>query len=347
MTVTFIDVLKRLADKQDLTRGETTLALQEIVDGRVADTQAAAFLMGLRVKGDTPDEIAGLVDAMRTFAVPVQIADSHLVVDIVGTGGDDLGTFNISTTAAFVVAGAGARVAKHGNRAASSRCGSADVLEALGVKIDLGPEQVAACVEKVGIGFMLAPTYHPAAGKVAPVRKQLGVRTVFNFLGPLTNPAAAGRQLLGVSSLAYLEVLAGALARGRCERALLVHGNDGMDEVSVVGPTTVIEVVSGEVGERYLVEPGDFGLGTWMIEDLAGGDPAENAEITRKVLGGMHGGPRDAVLANAAAALYAAGIVDSLREGVLRAVDSIDSGVAIDVLEHMIIVTNDCVGDPR
>lgn len=342
---TFYDILRQLADGRDLTREEAATALQEIVAGRVAETQAAAFLMGLRVKGETPEEIAGLVDAMRSFAVPVEIADARLLVDVVGTGGDDMGTFNISTTAALVVAGAGAKVAKHGNRAASSRCGSADVLEALGVKVDLGPADVAVCIEEVGIGFMLAGVYHPAAGKVAPVRRQLGVRTVFNFLGPLTNPAGAGRQLLGVSSRAYLEVLAETLARGRCEHALLVHGNEGMDEVSVVGPTTVVEMRSSKVGNPYEIEPSAFGLGTWEICDLAGGDPAENASITRKVLAGLRGGPRDAVLANAAAALYAAGLADSMREGVLRAAQSIDSRAAADVLERMIAFTNQCGGD--
>lgn len=344
---TFYDILRQLADGRDLTREEAATALQEIVAGRVAETQAAAFLMGLRVKGETPEEIAGLVDAMRSFAVPVEIADARLLVDVVGTGGDDMGTFNISTTAALVVAGAGAKVAKHGNRAASSRCGSADVLEALGVKVDLGPADVAACIENVGIGFMLAAVYHPAAGKVAPVRRQLGVRTVFNFLGPLTNPAGAGRQLLGVSSRDYLEVLAETLARGHCEHALLVHGNEGMDEVSVVGPTTVVQMRSGEVGDPYEIEPAAFGLSAWEIGDLAGGDPGENAAITRKVLAGLRGGPRDAVLANAAAALYAADMVDSMQEGVLRAADSIDSGAAARVLEKMIGFTNECGGDLR
>jgi anthranilate phosphoribosyltransferase len=257
----------------------------------------------------------------------------------VGTGGDHLGTFNISTTSAFVAVGAGARVAKHGNRAASSRCGSADVLEALGVRIDLGPREVAACIDKVGMGFMLAAIYHPAAGRVAPVRRALGVRTVFNFLGPLTNPAAAGRQLMGVSSADYLDVLAGALARGGSEHALLVHGLDGMDEVSVTSPTTVVEVARGRVAEAYEVTPEGLGLARWDIADLAGGDPVENAAITRRVLSGMCGGPRDAVLANAAAALYAGGAAASLQDAMRAARESLDSGRAARVLDHLIAFT--------
>lgn len=344
---TFYDILRRLADRQDLSRAEAATALNEIVGGRVAETQAAAFLMGLRVKGETADEIAGLVDAMRSFAVPVEVADSRHLVDIVGTGGDDMGTFNISTTSAFVVAGAGVKVAKHGNRAASSRSGSADVLEALGVKIDLGPAEVAACIEDVGIGFMLASVYHPAAGKVAPVRRALGVRTVFNFLGPLINPASAGRQLMGVSSAAYLDVLAEALARGGVEHALLVHGDEGMDEVSVVGPTTVVEVRHGKVSPAYVVEPEDFGVDPCSIEDLAGGDAAENAEIARKILAGHHGGPREAVLANAAAALYVAGAAGSLAEGASLARTSIDSGAALGSLERMVAFTRMCAEESR
>lgn len=335
----FSEVLARLAAKQDLTRGEAADALQQIVDGKVGEAQAAAFLMGLRVKGETAAEIAGLVDAMRQVAVRVETADPAGLLDIVGTGGDRLGTFNISTTAAFVAVGAGARVAKHGNRAASSRCGSADVLEALGVRIDLGPREVAACIEQVGMGFMLASIYHPAAGRVAPVRRALGVRTVFNFLGPLTNPAAAGRQLMGVSSAEYLDVLAGALARGGSAHALLVHGLDGMDEVSVTGPSVVMEVVAGKVAEPYEISPEELGLSQWAVADLAGGDPLENAAITRKVLSGLRGGPRDAVVANAAAALYAGGAASSLAEGVGLAQDSLDSGRAEQVLDQLIAFT--------
>jgi anthranilate phosphoribosyltransferase len=335
----FCEILARLAEKQDLAQGEAADALQQIVEGKVGEAQAAAFLMGLRVKGETAAEIAGLVDAMRQVAVRVETTDPGNLLDIVGTGGDQLGTFNISTTSAFVAVGAGARVAKHGNRAASSRCGSADVLEALGVRIDLGPREVAACIDQVGMGFMLASIYHPAAGRVAPVRRALGVRTVFNLLGPLTNPAAAGRQLMGVSAADYLDVLAGALARGGSSHALLVHGLDGMDEVSVTGPSLVMEVVGGTVVEPYEISPEELGLSRWTIADLAGGDPRENAAITRKVLSGLRGGPRDAVLANAAAALYAGGAADSLVEAVGLARDSLDSGRAERVLDQLIAFT--------
>ena len=336
MTPLFSDLLKGLAEKRDLTRAEAASALGQIVGGTVGEAQAAAFLMGLRVKGETATEIAGLVDGMRMLAIRVETAEPRLLLDIVGTGGDDLGTFNISTTAAFVAAGAGAKVAKHGNRAASSRCGSADVLEALGVQIGLGPDGVAACIDQVGIGFMLAAIYHPAAGKVAPVRRALGLRTVFNFLGPLTNPASAGRQLMGVSSADYLEVLAGALVRGGSEHALLVHGQDGMDEISVTGPTTVVEVIAGRVGEPYEIEPETLGFARCGISDLAGGDPAENALLTRKVLDGLRGGPRDAVLANAAAALHVAGKARSIVEGVALAQASIDSGRAMRALDRLV-----------
>jgi anthranilate phosphoribosyltransferase len=335
----FSDILKRLAEKRDLTRAEAASSLRQMVDGTVGEAEAAAFLMGLRVKGETAAEIAGLVDVMRALAVRVETAEPRLLLDIVGTGGDDLGTFNISTAAAFVAAGAGAKVAKHGNRAASSRCGSADVLEALGVRIDLGPQDVAACIDQVGMGFMLAAIYHPAAGKLAPVRRALGVRTVFNFLGPLTNPAAAGRQLMGVSSADYLQVLAEALARGGSEHALVVHGDEGMDEISVTGPTTVVEVRDGRVGEPYTIEPEALGLARCEIADLAGGDPVENALLIRRVLDGGRGGPRDAVLANAAAALYVAGVVGSIVEGVDVARASLDSGRAARLLERLVEFT--------
>jgi anthranilate phosphoribosyltransferase len=334
--VEFTEVLKRLAERQDLSRTEAADALRHIVDGDVSEAQAAAFLMGLRVKGETAAEIAGLVDAMRQLAIRVVTADPRVLLDIVGTGGDHLGTFNISTTAAFVAAGAGVKVAKHGNRAASSRCGSADVLEALGVRIDLGPAEVAKCIDEVGMGFMLAAIYHPAAGKVASVRKALGVRTVFNFLGPLTNPAVAGRQLMGVSTAEYMDVLAGALARGGSEHALLVHGREGMDEVSVTGPTTVVEVSLDSVGDRYEIEPEMLGLSRCEVAELSGGDPAENAALTRQVLAGSRGGPREAVLANAAAALFVGGAAASIVEGVDLAKRSIDSGRAARVLERLV-----------
>jgi anthranilate phosphoribosyltransferase len=340
----FTEILQRLAERRDLSRVEAARAVEQMVDGHVSDVQAAAFLMGLRVKGETSEEIAGLADALRRRALVVETSDPGRLVDIVGTGGDGLGTFNVSTTAAFVAAGAGVRVAKHGNRAASSRCGSADVLEALGVRIDVGPAGIATCIEEVGMGFMLASLHHPASGRVAGVRKMLGVRTVFNFLGPLTNPAKVGRLVLGVSAAEYVDVLAEALARMGCERALVVHGADGMDELSVTGPSTVVEVSGEGVGRPQSLDPETCGLGRYRLEDLAGGSPEENAVITRGVLAGGQGARRDSVLLNAAAALYVAGAASSLREGVDQARLSIDSGRAMDVLDAMVVFTNEPAG---
>lgn len=336
----FVEILRRLAERCDLSRQEATWALDRIVDRTVGEIQASAFVMGLRVKGETAEEIAGLADSMLRSAVRVETPDPRSLVDIVGTGGDALGTFNISTCASLVVAAAGVKVAKHGNRAASSRCGSADVLEALGVKVDLGPREVAASIDRVGIGFMLAALYHPALGNLAMLRKTLGVRTVFNFLGPLVNPAGAGIQLMGVSSADHLEVLAGALARMGCERGFVVHGEGGMDELSVTGPSTVIEVAAGQVRERYVVEPQTCGVAVHELEALSGGGPAENASITRKVLAGVRGGPRDAVLVNAGAALYIAGRAPSIKEGVDVARACIDSGRAARILETLVDFTN-------
>jgi anthranilate phosphoribosyltransferase len=302
--------------------------------------EAAAFLMGLRVKGETAEEIAGLLETMRRLAIPVETPYPDALVDIVGTGGDQLGTFNISTTAAFVVAGAGVKVAKHGNRAASSRSGSADVLEALGVRIDLTPAEIATCLDQVGVGFMSASQHHPAMGKMAGVRRTLGVRTVFNLLGPLVNPAGAQRQLLGVSSAEHLGVLAGALAQVGCRHALLVHGDEGLDELSVCSASTVLEVERGVVQPVYSLSPEECGVARWTLAGLRGGDPKDNAFITRGVLGGSKGAPRDVVALNAGAALYVAGAVSSVREGVELAFTTIDNGRAAKVLEEMVIVTN-------
>jgi anthranilate phosphoribosyltransferase len=337
----FSGTLQQLAEGRDLTSSEAAWALDQIVEGGAGEAEAAAFLMALRVKGETAEEIAGLMEVMRRRAVPVETPYQDVLVDIVGTGGDCLGTFNISTTAAFVVAGTGVKVAKHGNRAASSRCGSADVMEALGVCINLRPAEVAACIERIGIGFMLASLHHPASGRVAAVRRALGVRTVFNFLGPLTNPAGARRQLLGVCAPAYLGVLAGALARAGCKHALVVSGYGGMDELSVTGPSRVVEVRNGIEGEPYLLDPEDYEIPRHTQTSLGGGDPAENAAITRRVLAGAQGAPRDAVLLNAAAALCVAEAAASLSEGVARARESIDSGRAAQVLEDMVAVTNE------
>ena len=336
----FRDILQLLAEKRDLSQDQAAFAIEQIADGTAGETEAAAFLMGLRVKGETAEEIAGLTQVMRRLAVKVESPHAQVLVDVVGTGGDNLGTFNISTTTALVAAGAGAKIAKHGNRAASSRCGSADVLEALGVRVDLEPREIASCIDRVGIGFMLASRHHPASGRVARVRRTLGVRTVFNLLGPLTNPAGAQRQLMGVSAPEYLEVLAGAFARTGCKRAILVHGRDGMDELSVTGPSVVLEVEDGRVGTPYVLDPEEYGLPRYELGDLAGGDAQENARITRQVLSGRRGGPRDAVVLNAAAALKTAGMTTSIEEGLERARASIDSGSAARVLEGLVALTN-------
>jgi anthranilate phosphoribosyltransferase len=270
----------------------------------------------------------------------VETPHPEALVDIVGTGGDRLGTFNISTSAALVVAGAGVKVAKHGNRAASSRCGSADVLEALGVRVDLTPAEVATCLDQVGMGFMLASQYHPAMERVAGVRSTLGIRTVFNILGPLTNPAGVQRLLVGVSSSEHLEVLGGALARIGCLHALVVHSDEGMDEISVSSANTVVEVERGVVQPPYSLSPEECGVSRWALAGLLGGEPAENATITRDVLKGAGGARRDAVLVNAGAALYVAGAVPSIREGIDLAAAAIDDGRAAKVLEDMADLTN-------
>lgn len=329
-------VLELLAQGRDLEQELAGEVLELIMDGQVGEVQVAAFLMGLRVKGETAQEIAGLAQTMRRLAQPVHVAGDGPLVDTCGTGGDRLGTFNISTTAAFVAAGAGVRVAKHGNRGATSRSGSADLLEALGVRIDLPAEAVARCIEEVGIGFMFAPLHHKAMRYLVPVRRDLGIRTVFNFLGPLTNPAGAPRQLVGVSSADYVGMLAEALAAMGCERALVAHGADGLDELSVTGPTQVTEVDGGRVTGTSVLEPEALGVGRWPLADLAGGEPAENAEICRAVLSGAPGARRDVVLLNAAAAIYVAGLASSLEEGVVLATKSTDSGRARQKMEALI-----------
>jgi anthranilate phosphoribosyltransferase len=333
--------LQRIADRHDLNRSDAASALELILDGTASDTEAAAFLMGLRVKGETSDEIAGLLEVMHRMVVPVETADREALVDIVGTGGDQLGTFNISTAAAFVAAGAGVNVAKHGSRAASSRCGSADVLEALGVRTDLMPAEIATCIEKVGMGFMLASNHHPVMGKVAPIRRALGLRTVFNFLGPLTNPAGVQRMVLGVSSAEHLGVLAGALARLGCRHALLVRSDEGMDELSVASSTTVVEVTRGVVQPPYSLSPEDCGVQRWALRGLTGGDVDANALIVRGVLSGKEGAPRDAAVINAAAALYVGGAVSSLREGVDVAAAAINDGRAAKVLANLAALTTE------
>jgi anthranilate phosphoribosyltransferase len=331
--------LESLAQGLDLGRESAAEILELIMEGQVGEVQVAAFLMGLRAKGETAEEIMGLAGTMRRLADRVEVRVDGPLVDTCGTGGDRLGTFNISTTAAFVVAGAGVHVAKHGNRGATSRSGSADLLEALGVRIDLAPPAVARCIEEAGIGFMFAPLHHKAMRYLVPVRRELGIRTVFNFLGPLTNPAGARRQLIGVSAPEYVEVLARALAGMGCERALVVHGDEGLDELSVTGPTTVVEVDGGDVGAPYVVEPEQIGLSRWPLVDLLGGEPAENAAICRRVLAGEPGACLEVVLLNAGAGLYAAGAATSLEEGVTLARRTVESGRARDTMDALVRIS--------
>ena len=328
-------VLTRLAAHEALSSDEAAEAMRQIMVGEATPGQIGAFLMALRTKGETVDEIEGLARTMLGFAHPVWAPAP--VIDVVGTGGDRSGTFNISTVSAIVVAGAGVPVAKHGNRAASSHCGSADVLEALGVRIDLDPAGVERCLAEAGIAFLFAPVFHPAMGHAGPVRRELRVPTVFNFLGPLTNPARPFAQVVGVSDERMLPLMAEVLAR-RGTRAKLFRGQDGLDELTTTGPSRVFDVREGGVRDTTL-EPSDVGLARARLEDLAGGDPASSAEIVRGVLSGETGPRRDVVLLNAGAALEVAGHVSSLADGIEAAAGSIDSGAAAAALERFVAVS--------
>jgi anthranilate phosphoribosyltransferase len=316
-----------------LTADHASAALAEVMEGRAGDVQTGAFLIALRAKGETVAELVGLARTMRGLAAEVDV-DRRDLVDTAGTGGGPT-TFNISTTAALVAAGAGCAVAKHGNRSATSRSGSADLLEALGVRIDLGPEAVGRCIEEIGFGFMFAPRHHAAMKHVVPVRKELGVRTIFNFLGPLTNPAGARRQLLGVSDRRYQETIAEALVGLGCERALVVSSDDGVDEIAISDRTRVIEVDDGRT-EEWFVAPADLGIEAAPLEAVAGGSPEANAAVTRAVLDGEAGSPRDVAVLNAGAAIFVSGAAESLEEGAEKAGDAIDSGAARDVLERLV-----------
>jgi anthranilate phosphoribosyltransferase len=324
--------IDRVASHRDLSREESAKVLAEIMRGEVSETQIAAFLIALRTKGETVEELAGLAGTMRELAAHVPTERDDLL-DTAGTGGGRR-TFNVSTTAALVAAGAGCAVAKHGNRSATSSSGSADLLEALGARIDLAPRAVAACIEDAGFGFMFAPAHHQATRYVIPVRRELAVHTIFNFLGPLTNPAGATRQLIGVANAKFLERIAGALELLGVQRALVVSSEDGLDEVSSSAPTHVIEV-NGDRLSRYVLTPQRFGLEPADPSDplLGGGSPAENAAVTRAVFEGEQGPRADLVLINAGAAIYAAGAADSIADGVEAARAAIASGAAAAALE--------------
>jgi len=329
-----IDAL--VSQRRDLAEAEAAATMREILGGEATPAQLGAFLIALRLKGETVDEIAGMASIMREHALRVEVEGPLL--DTCGTGGDERGTFNVSTAAAFVAAGAGVRIAKHGNRAMTSGCGSADVLEALGAKIDLTPQQVAECIRRTGFGFMFAQVFHPAMKHAAGPRREIGVRTVFNILGPLTNPARAQHQLLGVARPDIAPKIAAALKRLGGSHSLVVHGNDGVDELSISGASSVHEIRDGRIRE-YTVAPKDAGLATAPSEAIRGGTPEENAAILREVLRGAPGPVRDVVLLNAAAALVAADATSDLKEGARMASHAIDSGVAMKKLEEWVEMT--------
>jgi anthranilate phosphoribosyltransferase len=325
--------LGSLLDGRDLTRAEAREVMGEIMRGEATQAQLAGFLVALRAKGETADEITGCAEAMREHVLPVRPTRNDLV-DVVGTGGDGARTFNVSTTAAFVAAAAGAAVAKHGNRAVSSASGSADVLEALGFRLEQPPERIAESIDRLGFGFMFAPSHHPAMRHAAPVRRELGTRTVFNVLGPLTNPAGARAGIFGVYTPHLVRTMAEALAALGARRAFVVHGAHGVDELSPSGPNLVCEVVNGGVRERT-IDPRDIGIDRSPPEELNGGTPEENAATTREILAGAPGGKRDAVLLNAAAAIAAAGHADDLAEGLELARAALDSGRALETLDEL------------
>jgi anthranilate phosphoribosyltransferase len=327
-----------LASGHDLPADQTAGVLAEIMNGNASEVETSAVLIALRTKGETVPEIVGLARTMRAFATPVRCGRDDLI-DTAGTGGGRQ-TFNVSTTAALIAAGAGCAVAKHGNRSATSQSGSADVLEALGVRIDLAPADVARCIEGAGFGFMFAPAHHQATRHVIPVRKELAVRTIFNFLGPLTNPAGAARQVIGVSDARFLETIAGAVAELGAVNALVVSSEDGLDELSVSGATRVVEVDRGEL-RSYVVTPEDVGLARSSFEDVQGGLPAANADTARRVLAGEPGPRRDLAVLNAGAAIYVAGRADTLEEGVREAEAALDDGRAARALEKLVALTQE------
>lgn len=329
--------LEKLASRTDLSCEEASDAMRTVLEGRAAPAQIAAFLMALRVKGETVDELVGFARTMRQMASPFQVyTNGKTLLDTCGTGGDGAETFNISTIAAFVAAGAGVHVAKHGNRAVTSAqgCGSVDLLDSLGIAVPSSPEDTARAIREVGIGFLFAPAVHSAMKHAAPVRKELGLRTAFNLLGPLTNPAGATAQLVGAPSEHVADLLAHALAKLGLKRGFVVHGADGLDEITTTGLTLAYEIRDGQV-ERRSLEPSDFAVSKSKPEELRGGGKDRNCEIARSVLDGDHGPPRDIVIANAAAALVAAGHVDTFLEGAAVAAVSIDSGAARGKVEEL------------
>ncbi|MFC2043925.1 anthranilate phosphoribosyltransferase [Chloroflexota bacterium] len=327
------EAIQTLISGRSLSMDKASQVMEEIMEGQVTPAQFGSFVTALRLKGETVEEIVGLARTMRAKAIPVKVTGT--VVDTCGTGGDGSATFNISTTAAFVVGGTGLKVAKHGNRAMSSQCGSADVLEALGVSLDLTAQQVGECLEEVGIGFMFAPAFHPAMKYATAPRREIGIRTIFNILGPLTNPAGAGAQVLGVADGSLLEKLTMVLKSLGCYRALLIHGEDGLDEITITGKTRVYELKDGSI-RHYFVSPEDFGLSLASLDSLRGGTVNENAILLRNTLAGARGPQRDVVLLNAAAALVVGDRVKTLKQGIELATEALDNGQALAKLEQLI-----------
>jgi anthranilate phosphoribosyltransferase len=326
--MSLLPYLERVAERQNLSSEEALAAMETILSGRASQPQIAAFLIALRMKGETVDELVGFARAMRRMAAPIDHGiEGEALLDTCGTGGDSAGTFNISTLAAFVVAGAGVRVAKHGNRSISSQCGSADLLESLGIQVSVTPERCAQAIREIGIGFLFAPALHSAMKHAQPVRVDLKMRTVFNLLGPLTNPAGANAQIAGAPSPRAAELIAGALGVLGLPHGFVVHGSDGLDEITTTGPTLVFEIRNGHV-ERRTVHPEDFGVPTAPAAALKGGDKDFNSVIAREVLAGCPGPRRDIVLVNAGAGLVAAGKAPTFREAMMLAATSIDSGAA-------------------
>ncbi len=336
--MTFLTSLHTLVDGNDLTEDEMVSAMTAIMEGKVPDSQLAAFLTALHTKGETVAEIVGAARVMRAKSERLNIKSTPLL-DTCGTGGDGANTFNISTATALVAAGAGVKVAKHGNRAVSSRCGSADVLKCLGVNLDASPATVSRCVDEVGLGFLFAPSMHKAMKHAVGVRKELGFRTIFNLLGPLTNPANAQTQVLGVFDVGWVQPLAAVLRDLGCVRALVVHGCDGLDEITLTGESRVAELKNGEITTRDF-DPRELGFKHCRADDLKGGTPKKNAAIIQEILRGEKGPKRDVVLLNSAAAIYVAGKSDSLDSGIQQAVASIESGKARDKLEGLCRITN-------
>ena len=340
VTFKWVDVLGPLTAGTDLATEQAAAAMTDILSGNATSAQIAAFIVGLRIKGETVEEMAGLLAAMEDASERVTLSDLTAVIDTCGTGGDRSHSINVSTIASFAVAGAGAKVCKHGNRAASSSCGSADLLEGLGVKLDVSPEGVARCVDEAGIAFCFAPRFHPAMRFAGPTRGELGVPTVFNFLGPLANPARVRRQVVGVSDKNMAEKMAGVLRARGSERALVVFGHDGLDELTTTTTSTVVEL--GEDGDlrRYELDPAAHGLARSQPSDLRGGDVETNVGVTRDVLGGQPGPHRDIVVLNAAAGLLVAGVAPDLREGLSLAAAAIDDGRAARALDLLIDASN-------